>query len=372
MIKKTKNIGNKIILTAFIVLICFPWLFWIFLEKYVVSTNYENRNPAERPKLTLDNYGTYPKEYDAYFNDNIPFRNNLIIINNAIDYFIFNRSTSDNVIIGKDNWLFYSKESDGDPIGCYQGNNLLSKDELSAIAKNCINQRDFLKSQGKEFVIFIAPNKERVNYEYMPERYGTPKESYRALQVVEYLRHNTDLRVVYPYDELMQAKESIDENIYRKTDTHWNYIGAYIGAKALMAELGIDMPAINSKEITITKGNNVSGDLAGMLNLTKQLSFADVEYTVSGYNTHNMKTIEIDFNNAFIYHSEGADPRKIYVLRDSFSTHMAPYIGSQFNDSYLRHKNSYSYDDFKNQNPDIFVYETVERYIGELENFSIQ
>ena len=51
---------------------------------------------------------------------------------------------------------------------------------------------------------------------------------------------------------------------------------------------------------------------------------------------------------------------------------MAPYIGSQFNDTYMRYFGSYTYEDFEEQNPDVFVYETVERYVTRLATFSIK
>lgn len=62
-------------------------------------------------------------------------------------------------------------------------------------------------AQGKEFVIFIAPNKERIYYEYMPAQYGLPADNYGALQIYNYLKSNTDLKVVYPYAEIMDAKQ---------------------------------------------------------------------------------------------------------------------------------------------------------------------
>ena len=366
-----KKIGPRIILGAFIVIICFSWLIWIFAEKYVDTENYENRELAVQPELTVDNYSTFSEEYETYFNDNLQFRNNLITINTAIDYFIFKKSTSDYVIAGNNNWLFYKRADDGDPISCYEGTNLLSEEELQALAQNCIQQRDFLAEQGKEFVIFIAPNKERVYSEYMPDQYGEPAENYRALQVVNYLRENTDLRVVYPYEELIAAKSKVEYNIWYKADTHWNYIGGYIGASALLSELGIEMPALDSEQIQITIGDKASGDLAGMLNLYKQLRFADNEYTVSGYDTHDVQNVEYDFSNALIYTANNADVRKLYVYRDSFSTHMAEYLGSQFSETYLRHCSTYTYEDFVAQDPDIFVYETVERYVGGLATFQI-
>lgn len=366
-----KKFGYIIIIGAF-VMICLSGFIQIILGKYIKTENYENRKLAERPNFTIANYAEFPKEYTDYYNDHIPFRNNLITLNSAIDYYLFRKSTNDYVIVGKDNWLFYKRQDDGDPISCYQGTNLLGLEELKSLAENCIKQRDFLEKQGKEFVIFIAPNKERIYWENMPSQYGKPADNYKALQIYKYLKENTDLRIVYPYEELMEYKEKNNYNIWYKTDTHWNRIGAYIGTSTLLAELGINVPAINSEKMKIVAKENVSGDLADMLNLSKQLKINDREYQVLGYNTHQLKVQQYDFFEVFSYVSVEADPRKIYVLRDSFATSMAEYIGSQFSETYMRHKTTYSYEDFIKQNPDVFVYEVVERNVGELGTFSIQ
>ena len=367
-----KKMGARIILGAFLILLCFSGLLWSFVSGFTDSTNYENREMAEKPELTLDTYGEYAQEYENYYNDKIPFRNTLITLNSAIDYFVFHRSSSTSVIPGKNNWLFYCKESDGDPLGSYQGKDLLTEEELKALADNCVAQRDFLAAQGIEFVIFIGPNKERIYSEYMPEQYGKPTEHYRAEQIVEYLQEHTDLRVVYPYNELMQAKDQIKENLYYKTDTHWNALGGYVGAAALLRELGIQMPSLTDSQIEIIHGENTSGDLAGMLNLSKQLKRNDTEYAVIGYNAHNVQWLENDFFGVFSFQADNADPRRIYVYRDSFSTAMASYIGSQFAGSYLRHCASYTYEDCIAQNPDVFVFETVERYAGSLATFQVE
>jgi hypothetical protein len=301
----------------------------------------------------------------------MPFRNILITLNTMIDYYIFGTSSNSDVVVGKDNWLFYTPTENGDPVACYQGLNLLTEDELAALAANCVAQRDFLAESGVEFVIFIAPNKERIYSEYMPDRYGDPSDVYQTLQIVEYLRDNTDLRVVYPYEELMAAKENLDENIYYVTDSHWNAIGSYVGTAALLSELGIDMPAIDSDQITITDEGDYLGDLSDMIHLTDKLSSNDTTYVVSGYDTHDFIEDVMDFNNVYSLLAEDADTRKLYVLRDSFAYAMADYIGSQFNETWMRYWVSYSYDDYLEQEPDIFVYETVERLADKLMDFSV-
>lgn len=367
---REKKIGRWIILVAFWMIICISRIIWFFAEKNVDVENYENRQLTAKPTLSLDNYDTFPAEYTAYFNDNIQFRNSLITLNSIIDYFIFGVSSNEQVIVGDENWLFYSRVDDGDPISCYNGSNLYSEEELSLFAKHCIEQRDFLEQQGKEFVIFIAPNKERIYSEYMPEMYGEPALNYRALQVYNYLKTNTDLRVLYPYAELMESKKKLDANIYYKTDTHWNAVGGYIGATVLLDELGIEFPKIYDEEIYINEKSNYAGDLAALLNLNKQLTFSDVEYSVKGYNNHSVEFVEGSTHEAFIFRALNADSRKLYVIRDSFGEALAPYIGSQFNNSYFRHRDSYTYENLVSQNPDIVVYETVERSVGVLMDFS--
>ena len=364
---KTKKAGKVILFVSFLAVICFGWILWFPLSRFVDTSNHENRGLHEMPRITsVEDYREFPKKFEWFLDDHSPFRNQLITLNNGIDYFVFGEG-NDRVAAGKDGWLFYCDSADGNPIACYQGGNLLMDVHLRQIAENCVRQRDYLAERGIEFVIFVAPNKERMYPEYMPDRYGAPAEEYKALQVVNYLRENTDLRVVYPYEELMAAKAALPEEIYYKTDTHWNYIGGYIGARALLRELGIGMPP--PEELTVTPAGEKEGDLSHSLGLEKFLKSA--EYTVEGYDAHGAESLG-EFDDVYAYRAEGADPRKFYAIRDSFFVSMVPYIHSQFSESHSKYYLSYLYKDFAEQKPDIFVYECVERYIDGLSTFSVE
>lgn len=352
--------------------ICLPQFFWFFLSDALNVENYENRELAERPNLTIAEYASFPKKYEAYFNDHLPFRNQLIELNARVDYFIFHRASNDQVILGKEGWLFYGTREDGDPIDCYLGTSLFSEEQLENIAANCLAMRDDLAGMGTEFVLFIAPNKERIYSEMMPSSFGPPAERYAVQQVVDYLRQNTDLRVVYPYDELMRVKAAMpDTPLYFKTDTHWNKVGAYVGARLLLQEFGILLPDILSDDLSISEGSARIGDLAIMLNLDDYFQGADKEYAVGGLDLHGMTVDTYDDLNAIICHCDTPDPRKIYVYRDSFCSNMIDYIASQFSESYFRYRRSYTTEDFLEQKPDLFVFETVERYINQLENIRL-
>lgn len=369
---KRKKIAKYILVLSFYIIVCFSrFAYWIF-EEISEKENYENRNLATKPILTIENYASYPEEYNLYINDNIQFRNELITLNSMVDYKIFDRSTSPDVVIGKNGFLFYSKIEDGDPIGTYKGENLYSEEELEMIAQNCVHQKDYLSSLGKEFVLFIAPNKERVYSEYMPSNIGAPATEYKVLQVYNYLKNNTDIRVVYCYEDLMKAKEECDVNLWYKTDTHWNMVGGYVGARSLMNELGILIPAIGDDNVQIVKGPEMSGDLAGLLHLKEQLVNTDNIYSIAWNGYCDVETLAYDFNETYVFHTNNKDARKLYVIRDSFSMALADYMKCYFNDSYWRYVMTYSYEDFVEQDPDIVVYEVVERGIDRLKDFSIQ
>ena len=103
-------------ITIFLTIVVSPPFTYFFLGRYVDAGNYENRNVASKPTLTIENYHVFPEEYEEYYNDNIPYRNQLITFNNSIDYYLFKQSSSDKVFIGNDGWLFYCNKDDSNPL----------------------------------------------------------------------------------------------------------------------------------------------------------------------------------------------------------------------------------------------------------------
>lgn len=63
--KKNKSI---IWIIVFLIVVVSPSFTYFFLGRYVDSENYENRSTASKPVLTIENYGSFPKEYEAYYN----------------------------------------------------------------------------------------------------------------------------------------------------------------------------------------------------------------------------------------------------------------------------------------------------------------
>lgn len=359
-----KKYLSKAYLAAFILLFIAPTLLFALLKPYLDSTNYEQRKTAQMPTLSLQTLEDFPQQFEAFYNDNLPFRTQLVKANSQLFLKVLKQSPIDKVILGKDGWLFYNpRGSDGDPIADYRGVRTLSEEQLAKIAETLIGIRDSLREQGKEFVFMLAPNKECLyGNDFLPDDIANGNTYSIGDQVVEYLQAHTDLTVVYPKKAILRAMENDPDNLYYyKTDTHWNELGSYIGSVELLKALGITMPELSELDIEYTEG--FAGDLAKMIGLRSDFAY-DRIYTLRGYAEEDAvlvyETTGPDEIHQFA--TTNADPRSILVIRDSFSINMFPYLASQFQTATFLSRGNDTFSNLSERTEDIVVAQFVERY----------
>lgn len=371
-----KKYLSALYIGLFVLCICLSNVLYIGVRRWMDTRNYENRKLNDMPVIGECDYMDYSEQFEAYYNDHIPFRNELIELRNRIGYYGFHSTFDERVLAGKQGWLYLSDKNQGNTIDDYTGVTMLTDEELALIADNMKRCREYLDACGIEFVIMINPNKARVYSEYLPEYLGQPAKNYAAGQIVDYIRENTDIRIVYTYDELMNAKELLEGEgklLYHKADTHWNKLGAFVATNELLTELGVDTVCDINSGMNITPCESLETDLADMLHLSQDFAADEVDYNISGYDAYNVKKVQNDFNNVYEYVSDSPDVRCIYVCRDSFATAMGDYLGANFARTYMRHYDTYSNEDLAGVMPDVFVLETVERTAAyKLMNFDIQ
>ena len=191
----------------------------------------------------------------------------------------------------------------------------------------------------------------------------------RVEQLITYLHENSDVEVVFPYDEIVKAMQEFSEyDFYYYRDTHWNNLGAYVGARALLEQLNISIPPLAETKI---EPNSYGGsDLARMLHMSNIFD-EELGYTVHFMPQVNYTVINEDFYTEFRYTSESKNNEKIMVIRDSFTSAMVPYIATSFKETVMPYADAYSKDMIAEEKPDIVVYETVERWLGNIRSFEI-
>lgn len=375
-------------------LICFALVILVPLPAYrlvgerLESENTENRQLARRPsfgkasvqafldgnlafgecvKEVWENLKAYPGLYTSYYNDHLPFRSRLIELGSLASVNLFKDAAADTVMLGKEDWLFYTDE---ESVEDYKGTNLYSTQELEQIRDNMVATRDYLDARGIDFVLMIPSNKESIYSEHLPDYVTKRGEMTRAQQVVTCLRE-AGVRVCYPREELLAYKDRYD--IYWHYDTHWNSLGAYIGARALLAELGVSIPVV--EDLSVEQNAFSPYDLAGMMNLKgyyEENRLPEVGYDVYGYPENGRTALKLEDATELIYQSQAPDMRRLFLVRDSFAGGMAPVLASQFSYTFMPHWNGcFAPSMIEEQQPDIFVLELVERRLDYLLTFRL-
>ena len=354
-------------------IIGFPLLYMLIGSK-VDTVNFENRNLAEKPALTAETISVFPLEYEAYYNDNFPFRSKLITLNSRISYQILGEGVGA-TIVGKDGWLFYNGDiiANGNDIAQFKGVDRFTDEELRRAAESLEATKAWCDEHDMEFVLLICPNKERMYSEYMPDQYiqGLAGEHCNTDQLIEYLRENTDIRVVWAYEDLLEYKiEHPDNPVYYHLDTHWNYMGGYIGARALLRELGIEIPSPDERYVTPRELH--FGDLVLLMNLGASDLFNDTDYKFEGYPAEGMQMLSDNVNGILSYQNPGRDPRNVVIYRDSFCNIMRYFLGEQCNTTNMIPKEYWDPSILENGECDVLVYEMTERFVSRLVDEHIQ
>lgn len=224
-----KNIS---IIAIFILLIGLPviTLRWVGSD-YSAA---EKRILAPMPTLLQDDGSlniNARSEIKDWFGDHIGFRDEFVFVNSYIRYNFFHQSPSAQVHIGKDGWFYYTLDNNLEiAIGAYP----LSDETLAAILQNHLAVQKKLQAKGIDYVIVLPTSKVSIYPEFM--RYGSGEVCVTPVDIVaNYLENNSDLKVVRLKEELLEAKQT--EQVYYKTDTHWNQYGAYVAYRKIIENM---------------------------------------------------------------------------------------------------------------------------------------
>lgn len=258
--------------------------------------------------------------------------------------------------------------SDGNTFNNYLNKDLLTDMQLKKTLQYLNYVNEYCKKNNKHFYLLICPDKHKIYGEFFPD-YVIKNISYeksRANQLIQYLNKNSDIKVVYPYEELMAQKQN--EILYWKTDSHWNDYGAFQAYKLLMKNIISDDKTIKPlTEYTTVKRRRPYGDLAKTY--PKIIRKADkTKYVVYKFNTKydEVKKFESSaiHEDVFTTSEEALNNKKVIFFRDSFCNNLVQFFSRTFKTvTYLRKHNI---DVAQLKDYDIVVLEIVERNIPTL------
>ncbi len=341
------------------------WIFYPFVLNLVTSNTelLDNRPLKTKPtELSLN----FAKDFEAYYNDTFAGRKKLLKKYGKIQYKL--GIDSGYTIQGQKGWAFYdsAKVPDGYTLIDYFGEVRFSEAELKQMAEGVEKARAFYARQGIDYIIIIAPNKEAMYSEYMPERLQKQRKSDKSRMdlAVEYLQKNTKVKIINFKDALMAAKSELKEEIYYPLDSHWNGIGSYVGYTAMAEYLNkfnyhLPVKHVSENMISIVGSQKSDLDVAGV---------KDINYKVSFFDDMNVKNLKNEDNGFMLVYENTKAPEKktLFMIRDSFGVGLIPYLSKAFRKTVYAHNKHNKREQLealiREHKPDIMVDELVERY----------
>jgi len=271
----------------------------------------------------------------------------LIALNNSIKFHYLGYHQINDVVIGKNGWLYY--DSSGS-ISDYMGLSPYTDSELSDLLNSISARRHLLSQKGIPLLLVIAPNKETIYPEHLPDTIKKIHNLTRQDQLIEYLRSHSDIEILDLRDALRQAK--IDRPTYYATDSHWNRYGAFIAYQEIMRKVSTYFPDVKPyplSDFQITSSQTTGKDLTDMLLMREEFCDQSIEMTYKGQQPDSWSNARLPA--ALIY-------------CDSFTDALEPFLPPHFS-GLTKFKNTPFNPAVLEQNkPDIVIYMMVERAVS--------
>jgi len=299
---------------------------------------------------------------ENWINDNVGGRGLALRINQTVSYKVFHIIPEENVVGGKDNWLYLIPNYD---LPECLNTNIPTKEQLDWLTSNFSKISSDLKKKNIEYLVMLWPYKCNIYPEYLPDSLVQINKESALGEMNKTLSGNPNFDFSTALDPLKVGKEN-QLVFYQAFDrSHWNQYGAFIGYTTLMQQVKKHLPNIKiltEKDFIITQ---VMKDTTTAWEFHNQEE--DLQYSlIGGYHAISDKTFFDTFNfiskdpwKSYNYfkNSDNSLPKAV-IVGDSFTwMFLLPNLAESFSQLVFIH-----YDDMDNLNkiiaeinPDIVI-----------------
>jgi alginate O-acetyltransferase complex protein AlgJ len=209
---------------------------------------------------SIADWSEWPRQFDRFLVDHFGFRNQLISAYGALKYAFFSPVSHD-VLYGRDNWLFYN----GDSAIEQSGGLVIRNGRVDKFADFAARLAARLRRKNIAFLVTSPPNTATIVRHKLPSwaeakplvsEYDLVMQALAARRVAA-----LDLRPA-----LAAANRMFP--IYRRTDSHWNRLGALIAYNEVVAALGHLDWSIDARVALRGFIPTRGGDLARLLSIS--------------------------------------------------------------------------------------------------------
>lgn len=295
----------------------------------------------------------------------LPARASLIAVANSLRYRLV-RGGGDQVRLGQDDWLYLTDE-----LKFYPDGDAHQRTRLDLVAK--VHQA--LNLQGVKLLVALVPDKARIYPQHLAAPFHGRMPGYTQARYTQALATLRAQGIVAPDLLAVMDRESSQNPLYYRTDTHWNNAGAALSARAIAAALGSSRPDLDITRFSTQATGAATdrpGDLIKLMGLAEVSNFwrplPDVEAPVSTTQTSADKPAGGLLGDA------AAPPVTLigtsYSLRGNFHGYLQEALSAKVLNTakdgggFLQAATDYFKDEaFKTSPPRLVVWELPERFL---------
>lgn len=326
----------------------------------------ENRTLAAWPELdgTWDAVGRWGNRFGHWFDDHFGLRSDLIRWYGISRYDWLKTSPSPNVMVGKDQWLFYMEDGALDD---FVNGSPLSEEELAEWRRLIVRAQKWTAARGITYLFTLPPDKYVIYPQYLPDTVRQLSPVSRTDQVITAA---TDTGAVLDVRQEMIAA-SKHERLFHVTDTHWNDRGAYVAYRQIVDTLHARLPAVPPAKARgefepatrILDGR----DLAAMIGLKRVLKEQDLRLLPKKGRGFKVLVPENGYatggDPVIITEIPGSSLPRAVIFRDSFASALAPLLSEHFSRAVYLWQNDFDAAVIEREKPDVVIHEIVGRHL---------
>lgn len=288
-------------------------LLGMFFGKGAFRSSDENREltPWPKPGIGATGWFDFGSAWTKYFHDHFGFRGTLITAQALLKVKVLGVSSSPDVAIGKQGWLFYTAENS---LENHRGVLPFAPGELEKWVQLFQRRGDWLRRRGISMYVAIVPDKQTIYPEFLPSWMGNVRGPTRLDAFGPAMRHASSVPLLHLRPMLLDAKVRHSQ-VYHRTDTHWNAPGIYAAYVAILREIAKKSPDLQPFPFS----GNLPGSASTPGDLVKMLGLASVwrEIPQPAPQPSELRSEETPDGDLLIKNS-GAGNRKLAMFGDSF------------------------------------------------------
>ncbi|WP_052595265.1 hypothetical protein [Aureispira sp. CCB-QB1] len=278
---KFKQDISKVLFCSILVLLFVPMIqeeyHWVKVGKL---DGYDPHVPQDSA-LTASTWltGTYQVAKEQYRERFFGFRNWAIRINNQAKYSLYRRSEADNIVVGKNNYLYGV-----DYVEAYMGNDFVGEDVIEAKLQRFKELQDTLSELGKHLFIIVTPNKADYFAEYLPNENQTSRVGIKTnydYYVKGFKTHG--INHIDMNQWFLDLKPTAQYPLFPQTGIHLTDYGSILFTDTLIGYvervLDKDLPDFSWSDMKLSgEARDADNDAERALNLLFKLPYYDLPY----------------------------------------------------------------------------------------------